>query len=103
MGAVEQVIEKITCSTCPHFIYNTPFKIFAYSQRKKRMDNAIHITARKIINRIGKVAFSNGIPKEVVFRSLIPWVSGRKSEVFCITLGIISYGRVAPEKKNMGK
>lgn len=37
------------------------------------------------------------------FSNLIPWVSGMTSATFCKPVGKISYGTVAPERKNIGK
>ena len=51
----------------------------------------------------GSQATSIDKPSEAAFSNLIPCVSGRISEILCNAVGITSYGRVAPEKINMGK
>ena len=51
----------------------------------------------------GSQATSIGKPREAAFSNLIPCVSGRISAILCNAVGITSYGRVAPEKINMGK
>ncbi len=46
---------------------------------------------------------SIGSPKHAAFKILIPCVKGKIFAIFCNTLGIASYGKVAPEKINIGK
>ena len=42
-------------------------------------------------------------PKEAVFNNLIPCVKGKIFEIFCKAVGMISYGKVAPENISIGK
>ena len=46
---------------------------------------------------------STNCPKEVAFISWIPWVSGNRETIFCITPGMTSKGSVAPENISIGK
>jgi hypothetical protein len=59
--------------------------------------------ASTLITMIGIRTPVIGKPNEVAFKSFIPWVSGKRFEAFCSPDGIISYGKVAPEKINIGK
>ena len=52
---------------------------------------------------IGTTTLLIGSPNVEALISLIPCVRGRISAIFWSEEGMISYGRVAPEKINIGK
>ena len=55
------------------------------------------------ITMIGNKEFSTVRPRNVAFIIWMPWVKGNTLIILCMASGIISKGKVAPEKMSMGK
>ncbi len=83
-----------------HFV---AFLDFFYSHLKYFMEIPPHTIVITTIRITGKRTVSTGSPNDVAFSNLIPCVSGKIAEKFCSASGIIAYGKVAPEKINIGK
>lgn len=75
----------------------------AYSHLKNLTAIPVQITVTATITTTGNHTFSISKPRKVDFISWIPCVNGKMLTIFCMAVGIISKGSVAPEKINIGK